>query len=374
VTRKRVTRPDPTTSTTVRPKKAVGEAWADVAVRLPSEKATEATSAASPTEPISEPEAAAVLVQVTDRNRRRLGYRRPSVNVPPSVDADCETDASTTEREIQTGTATTTPRKDPESSQDRCWAGPGVVIVADGVGSMADSGAAAQIAVDEVREIVLTNGTPSAPSPASIEAALHHAHQRIITDVGRDAATTALVVSADVDGVNIQWVGNGAVLLAELGKEIGEGQPRLHLTILTPPHVSYEYGRDVLDRILGGRTDPPVDRIWLAPTQRDRLLLVVSDGLLSLEERQIAKAPDGSAWLEISTREQELRALAQDILIWSSNGQLDNTPAGRDLLSLGCQNTLERLLDTGSLHDDATIAAILTPATATDHITRRTPR
>jgi hypothetical protein len=112
------------------------------------------------------------------------------------------------------GVATVTPRADPTGSQDACRAldvdddGLAAVVVADGVGSLPESGPAARLAVD-----VVATGLRGDPS-ASVAGLCRQAHERLREEVAPLGATTLLVLACRGGTVEAHWVGNGAVLVA----------------------------------------------------------------------------------------------------------------------------------------------------------------
>jgi len=277
-----------------------------------------------------------------------------------------------------TAASTSTPRHDPVQSQDRVYAGPGLAVVADGVGSLPDSGAAAQITVEmlaavaDLSEFPGLGGLPAvggfAVDPARVREALAAAHDRVRSEVGPTGASTALVLADDGrGGADVTWVGNGAVFVASLGHELHPGhgtRPLVHSTNLALPHVSYQHGLDVLDRIIGGATAPVPDWVRLGPARDDRVLLAVSDGLYSLEQDPVGRAPDGTRWRQVRPTQQALNELAENLLTWLEPGDLTSAEVER-----GCDEMLEELLDDGHLDDDASVAVMVLPGT--DHDTER---
>lgn len=251
--------------------------------------------------------------------------------------------------------ATATQRSVPGECQDAAAVVPGRgVIVADGVGSLPASRAAAHLAVE-----TFVAATPArAPGAGSLDPAVAWvgaAHERILGDLDGAGATTALTAIAGVDVVRVDWVGNGAALRLVLAPERTGSATAPHLLVqdLVLPHVGHEHGRDVLERVLGIPGPAPVpDSVVVGHGSRPSLLLLVTDGVHSVEQLDVGTTSDGGRWIRIPPVLDRLVALAGELLA----GAVTEPELHGRLGSL-----LADLAREGSLTDDAAVGAVLLP-------------
>ena len=270
-----------------------------------------------------------------------------------------------------TACATLTPRSDPHANQDACAAGQDWVVVADGVGSLPESAAAAQAAVAYCTSVLgaAVTGSPdteqgwaNAHPPLSmgyVQDLFAGAHQQVLTEVVRGTgACTLLTGLAHPDGsLTLGACGNGAALLAVHDPDqFYPDRGRVALTTLTVPQISYRAGADQLEQYLGALRPPQPEVTHLGPSSRARLLLVVSDGLYSPEQVTVGKDHLGSHWLSLSPTWLTLSNLARTVLT------LPQAP-DPDLLHELAAALLASLLTDGHLDDDASLALLFQPAT-----------
>lgn len=254
--------------------------------------------------------------------------------------------------------ATASP-KGAEGNQDRALtvmvgAGGAGVVVCDGVGSYADSGAVAEVAAGEAGRHLQAMG---------IDFGTRGCAGRVSTALGErfDGATTLIVVAADESGdVAFCFVGNGSLLEVQM-LDGDAGPDALRFIDLVLPHVSCAGGRPALRSFLpaadGAAVETSLGSYRVGPGTA-RLYLACSDGIASDEERAVGRAPSGSVWKEIP---RPLSALLEDLgPRWAD--LLVSATAEEDLGGV-LQATLLRLLAAGELDDDATVGALfLRPA------------
>lgn len=252
--------------------------------------------------------------------------------------------------------------KSPERNQDRAelaeWTSQGslgptgaAVVVCDGVGSLRCSGkvadAAASAGAAHVREHGLRAGLLG-DGATSVTKAAADAVKGL-----EDGATTVIAVGAESDGfAAYAFAGNGTLLDIE-GVDLGEHGVRLSVAELVQPHVSWAKGRPALRSVLPvpGRAEPVAARGLLYPQpDRTRLLLAVTDGVASDEERPIGCDTEGVEWRQSPVPLTRLLAALRDA--W-------RVLAERDALQQALAVGLEALVAEGRLADDATAGAIL---------------
>lgn len=264
--------------------------------------------------------------------------------------------AETANFHVVPATATATPR-DATASQDRALAfrnmldGSAGVVVCDGVGSFAGSGATAESAASAVRRFMNDQNDMVQAVGGCCEAAAHAVRGDC------EGATTLLVAAADRTGrVGYGIVGNGAVVEV-LANEPVPGRWRLHYAELTFPHVGYDRGRPALESFLPA-TDPTacaeLGELRLRP-DRHRLFLLCSDGLVTEDAPLVLRDErHGGLWRQVPTRLASLLSAIEEswpTLVASATPEHD--------LPLVLQDALSALADAGELDDDATVAGLL---------------
>lgn len=298
--------------------------------------------------------------------------------------------------------ATATPRSDASTTQDRAAAfsaplvsrerraerdhrrnnGVVAVTVADGVGSLPDSAFAAQAACDACSQ--LWSERPDRLISIA-ETAVPLAHRAVLETAPGLAATTVLSAAALDGEVLVEWVGNGTALVftaprvrsrsvvaAGARDDVAAALPDPLMAELMLPHISWQDGRDVLEEIIGGVTAPLVETIRLGRSGRERLVLIVTDGLATAEQREIGQTADGTQWRLLSMRDRALTAIAKALLgpppQFAPGDDPDlasaQEPERWTSAALGAvlQASVDGLLTAGQLDDDATIGALLVPA------------
>jgi len=260
--------------------------------------------------------------------------------------------------ELAVAVATASPRG--HHSQDRgvALSGPedgAVVVVCDGVGSCARSGeVAGQACVLAAAHLREGGAAGIAELPAVVAATL--------PDEGI-GATTLLALAADRSGeLGYCLVGNGMVVEAH-ALRIDEERVQMSWTELALPQISLLVGKPTLASHLPwtGLGAPPscIGGRRLEP-DRTRLYMACTDGIGSSEERPVGSAPDGTLWRQVDPPlAAVLGAIGEQWHLLEACAE----PAAELERILGA--ALERLLDDGSLEDDATVGAVLVrPATA----------
>nr|WP_239523583.1 protein phosphatase 2C domain-containing protein [Geodermatophilus normandii] len=177
--------------------------------------------------------------------------------------------------------------------QDAGYAGPGLLVVADGVGGSRGGATAARVAVGEVvrrASAARTDGTEATPDAglagtlAAADAAVRAAAAADPALTGMATTCTAAVLARD-GRVVVAHVGDSRALLlrggvlTRLTTDHTLVQALLDSGDLTPEEAATSPMRSVLLRALGGSQDPgPADLVAVAAEPGDRLLLC-SDGL-----------------------------------------------------------------------------------------------
>jgi hypothetical protein len=229
------------------------------------------------------------------------------------------------------------------------------VVVCDGVGAYGDSGLVAQQVCDDSCTYLSEIGVL-----AGIPAVVTHAQGRLDDPV--DGATTLLALGVDPEGhVSYCLVGNGCLVEIE-PIHLGAPTPKLLWSDMALPQISLAEGRPALRSILRHGLTRPIE---IASGTRAidpfaaRMYLACTDGIATNEERRIGEAPDGSTWKEIP---RPLARLLRELAVaWP---ELVTTIDPQPLLEQILQQTLDDLLATGALDDDATVGAVLVRPTA----------
>lgn len=259
-------------------------------------------------------------------------------------------------RTVSIAVASATPKDDAAGNQDRVGVvrtpDGGAAIVCDGVGSLHESGAVAErclrSATAHLAHNGLEHGLPTCAEHASAELAVDCA--------GLNGATTLLAVAADRRGLcSFAAVGNGSILVLE---ELMSPPDRTALGFaeVTIPHVSPEQGGAALRSYLPAGDDRPLEvslgSLW-SSGDTPRLLLACSDGVTTLEDRELGRTSSG-LWQPLTAPfAQVLGALAAR---WDDMVAL---PDASDLLEDALRSGLERALALGLLFDDASVGAVL---------------
>ncbi len=196
-------------------------------------------------------------------------------------------------------------RKD---NQDSGYAGPNLLVVADGVGGSARGDIASSAAVQELRRL---DQPPADDMLSALAGAIHRSHDRIAELVAEDpqiegTSTTVTAVIFDGEQLGVGHVGDSRGYLLREGKlsrlthdhtfvqslidegRITEAEARVH------PH------RNLILRAVDGVHEPEPDVFGFEATEGDRLL-VCSDGCSgSLDDAALARilgegTPDAAA-------------------------------------------------------------------------------
>jgi hypothetical protein len=253
--------------------------------------------------------------------------------------------------ELAVAAATASPRG--VDSQDRVLAESArtsaAVVVCDGVGSHAGSGAVAELACRLAAGELRDRGvTAVAGLPAVLTGA--------IADEGLGATTMLALAADDAGEVGFCLLGNGMIVEAA-GLPIDETRVRVAWTELALPQVELRGGRPLLASFLPwpgpGAAPAAVGTRRLAAGQT-RLFLACSDGIGSEEERSVGIGPDGRLWRPVDPAFAALLDLLGDA--WPS---LCNDTDVQSELEKILATALASLLAAGQLEDDATVAALL---------------
>lgn len=259
--------------------------------------------------------------------------------------------------DVVSAVATASP-KGREANQDRVLAiqvgaGGAGVVVCDGVGAYAQSGAVAEVVAAEAGRYLQTMGIHRGTRGC----ARHLCSTLSFSAVG---ATTLIMIGADSSGdVAFCFVGNGS--LVEVQRLDGmSGLDAMRWVDLVLPHISVAGGRPALRSFFPAANGAPVEKAVGAHTVDPhiaRLYLACTDGVTTDEERAVGRAPDGSLWKAVS---RPLASLLDDIHPhWEA---LLVSPTASDDLGELLQETLDRLLEAGALDDDASVGALLVRA------------
>jgi hypothetical protein len=250
--------------------------------------------------------------------------------------------------EVAVALATASPRG--QGSQDRAVACNGAVVVCDGVGSYPRSGEVAELACR------LAEAHLREPGGARGVLDLPDVLDASMTD-GGIGATTLLALAADGFGdLAYCLLGNGMVVEAQ-ALAIDDEHVRMSFTELALPQISVVGGRPVLGAFLpwtGTGPLPSCTGTRHLTSDRTRLFLACTDGIGSDEERPVGQGPDGTLWRQVDPAIAGLLdAIGEE---WDALAACPD-PALRLERILG--TVLDRLVDDGSLDDDATVGALL---------------
>jgi hypothetical protein len=224
------------------------------------------------------------------------------------------------------------------------------VVVCDGVGAYAQSGAVAQRVAESVSRYVESVGLAE-----GLVGCVEEAHPTLAGL--EEGATTLIAVGADDDGqVSHCLVGNGS-LIEVMGLDLGEDRVRLAWTDLVLPHVSFANGRPALSSFLAPGDELPRElSIGTRQTPRgsSRVYLACTDGIATDEERVFGSAPDGSTWKQVPA--PLARLIAGLGARWAA---MEASAEPRAILAEAIGQPLEQMLAAGLLDDDATVGAVL---------------
>lgn len=259
--------------------------------------------------------------------------------------------------DVVSAVATASP-KGRDANQDRVLAielgaGGAGVVVCDGVGAYAESGAVAELVAHEAGRYLRTMGIHRGTRGC----ARHLSSTLTFSAAG---ATTLIMIGANLSGdVAFCFVGNGGLVEVQMLKGIS-GVDAMRWVDLVLPHISVAGGRPALRSFFPATNGAPVEKAVGAHTvdpRTPRLYLACTDGVTTDEERAVGQAPDGSLWKAVS---RPLASLLDDLHPrWDA---LLVSPTAHDDLGKLLQATLDRLLETGALDDDASVGALLVRA------------
>ena len=228
-----------------------------------------------------------------------------------------------------------------------------LVALCDGIGEFKDSGRVAEVLVEAIR-------TELPEKRSQFETSIRTTREGIRLE-HYEGGTTLLCCyqcgQHDDDEVTIHHLGNGAVLhLAGDFHERGPSQVpyRMHHVVL--PHVD-EQG--VLERHVSHNSGAP--ELVLSETKirfnapNGDILLLVTDGIATLEEEMVIKDPSGTLWrLQSTALPQVLEKLHEFLSL-----NRDHTTIQVDLAQFA-QTTLQGLKESGVLEDDASLGIVVT--------------
>ncbi len=228
-----------------------------------------------------------------------------------------------------------------------------LVALCDGIGEFKDSGRVAELLVEAIRLEMPENRT-------ELEGSIRTAKEGIKI-AGLQGGTTLLCCYQrwrhGSDEVTINHLGNGAVLhLAGDFHERGPSQVpyRMHHVVL--PHVD-EQGvlvRHVSHNSGAQELALSESTLHLNAPNGD-ILLLVTDGIATLEEEMVIKDPSGTLWrLESTALQQVLEKLHEFLSL-----NRDHATTQVDLAQFA-QTTLQGLKESGVLEDDASLGIVVT--------------
>jgi hypothetical protein len=258
--------------------------------------------------------------------------------------------------EVIVATATTSPKE--EGNEDRAISfalGPeaGVpgagVVICDGVGALEGSAHAAEWAARRAADHVVENGVRGGVWS--------------LPDIWQDerpeesgGATTLVLLAAEASGVVAHvLIGNGSVLEVVPSRLPNDGV-RLLWTDVALPQIDWREGKPALNSVLPAQEGGLLASRGAHLVDGERLFVLCSDGISTLEERPSATAPDDTVWREVplglSRILESLTELWADLLV------LPAELAGK-VLQEGVEEVLSGLLVEPGLDDDASLGVVL---------------
>lgn len=256
------------------------------------------------------------------------------------------------QRSVFVSSASGTPRSDRTQNQDKysVWRAERynhiAVALADGVGSWENSGVLATGVADAACEAMrLSQNSP-------IDAAFSGAHR--VASRFQDPAGTTLIVASAKGGSLLQcgYVGNGGIL--EVVFPGGAVAPLWtnHLV----PDITYLTSREAMDRCFVSKesTPPRAHKLTLSLGDRPSSVLLVTDGVYTLEQQHVADTSDGRKWLLESETVKSLVNVAGNSIRMIESGLVDELA-----LSIALKSELDRLVTSDEIDDDATVIQIL---------------
>lgn len=230
-----------------------------------------------------------------------------------------------------------------------------LIALCDGIGEFKDSGRVAELLVDAI-------GTDLPENRTELEDSIRTAQEGIkLAEL--QGGTTLLCcyqrVMHSSEEVTINHLGNGAVLhLAGDFHERGPSQVpyRFHHVVL--PHVD-EQG--VLVRHVSHTSKAPEvafsDATLRLNAPNGDILLLLTDGVASLEEEMVTGDPTGTLWRLQSTALQQVLEKLHDLL----SVDLDQASFAAEL-TRSAGTILQSLKESELLEDDASIGIVVTDA------------
>lgn len=259
--------------------------------------------------------------------------------------------------EVISAVATRSPKR-PEENEDRAISfalgpeadAPGAgVVICDGVGTLPGSATAAEwasrTAADHVIDCGVHGGVWSLAEiwdddpPAGIE-----------------GATTMLLLAAEATGIVAHtMIGNGGIFEVVPTPLPGEGV-RLLWTDVALPQVDWSEGKPALGSVL------PISPAALHTSRGahlvdgERMYVLCSDGISTLEERPDSEAPDETVWKQVPIGLTYLLKTLTEL--W---GDVCEVQAGvaRTVLQEGIEEVLSMLAVKPGLDDDASLGLVL---------------
>lgn len=257
---------------------------------------------------------------------------------------------------IITATATATP-KEPGANQDRGAAitlpgGGGAALVCDGIGSFERSGEVAAEVIGLAVPLLEAEGAAGVPGlPRLID-------EKLDQDPDRGGTTLIAAAMESSGRLSFAYVGNGALLeIRARDAAVGSCRAALVFTDLALPHISFELGKPALTSFLPSLDGGPRTVSGLVEDQgadAAKLVLAVSDGISTDEDRPLGRAPAGGAWKAVP---EPLLAVLEGIgEVW---GILATASSPDEVLREALSGVLEGLLAREVLEDDATASAVM---------------
>lgn len=239
-----------------------------------------------------------------------------------------------------------------------------LIALCDGIGEFRDSGRAAELLIEAIKDEIPEDRK-------DLEQSIRTAMEGI--RVEQLAGGTTLLCCyqcgrhAD-DEVTISHLGNGAVIhLAGDFHERGPSQLpyRMHHVVL--PHVD-EQG--ALVRHVSHTSGVPELALFETTLRLNApngdILLLVTDGIATLEEEMVIKDPSGTVWRLQSTALQQVLEKLHEFL-----AQNQEHPMMHAVLEQFSENALQGLKTKGMLEDDASLGIVITDAVLSYYRKRR---
>jgi hypothetical protein len=223
------------------------------------------------------------------------------------------------------------------------------VVICDGVGALTDSALAAEWAARKAVDHVVYNGVHGGVwslaeiwkngSPAEIK-----------------GATTLLLLAAEVTGIVAHTlIGNGSIIEV-VPSWLPNGGVRLLWTDVAIPQIDWSEGKPALNSVLPAQPQGLMTSRGAHRIDSERMYVLCSDGISTLEERPDSTAPDDTVWREVPVGlTYVFKTLTE---LWTDLSDL-SADLAREVLQEGIEEVLSTLAVDPGLEDDASLGVVL---------------